>query len=157
MISGYWKPDEIERFEWALNQHGKDYKMITEHVKTRSLFAITNRFNHHVKDKSAYALHKRFWTADERQKFADAVRQFGDNRKKISEFVGSKSVKKVYFRLKWIQKHEDITDARVFKVIRKRTCTPWDDDERRKLIEAVKKYGKNPRLISMHVGTRDYQ
>ena len=33
-----------------------------------------------------------FWTAGEKQKFADAVREFGDDRKKISEFVGSKSV-----------------------------------------------------------------
>ena len=89
MNSRSWNPDEIERFEWALNQHGKDYTKITEHVKTRSRQAITTRFLVYVKDKSAYKLHE--WTADEKQKFADAVIEFGNNRKKISEFVGSKS------------------------------------------------------------------
>ena len=65
-------PDEIERFEWALNQHGKDYTKITEHVKTRSRFAIINRFLVYVKDKSEYVQH--YWTAEEKQKFVDAVR-----------------------------------------------------------------------------------
>ena len=93
MNSGIWKPDEIERFEWALNQHGKDYKKIVEHVKTRSYRAIRFRFEHHVKDKSAYQPGIIYWTADEKQKFADAVKEFGNDRKKISEFVGSKSAK----------------------------------------------------------------
>ena len=93
MNLGSWKPDEIERFEWALNQHGKDYKMIAEHVKTRSYQAVVTRFNHNVEDKSAYGLHKKFWTADEKQKFTDAVREVGQNRMKISQLVGSKSVK----------------------------------------------------------------
>ena len=93
MISGYWKPDEIERFEWAVNQHGRDYKKIVGHVKTRSYQAIVKRFIHHVKDKSAYGAGMIYWTDDEKQKFEDAVREFGDNRKKISEFVGSKSIK----------------------------------------------------------------
>ena len=30
----------------------------------------------------------------------------------------------------------------------------WDNDEIAKFIEAVKKYGKNPPLISKHVGTK---
>ena len=54
MNSGRWKPDEIERFEWALNQHGLDYTKIVEHVKTRSYKANVDRFKYHVKDKSAY-------------------------------------------------------------------------------------------------------
>ena len=69
-----WKPDEIERFEWALNQHGKDYKKIVEHVQTRSYRAIIGRFRKHVKDKSVYKPGMIFWTADEKQKFTDAVR-----------------------------------------------------------------------------------
>ena len=88
-----WKPDEIERFEWALNQHGKNFKIIAEHVKTRSLTAIKGRFNVHVKDKSAYGPQKRLWTAEEKQKFVDAVRKFGSDYKKIKESVGSMSAK----------------------------------------------------------------
>ena len=44
MNSGKWQPDEIERFEWALNKHGEDYNKITEYVRTRSYNAIKNRF-----------------------------------------------------------------------------------------------------------------
>ena len=91
MNSGIWKPDEIERFEWALNQHGKDYTKIVGHVKTRSYQAVVTRFKLHVKDRKLYGSGKILWTADEKQKFVDAVRKFGDNRKKISEFVSSKS------------------------------------------------------------------
>ena len=90
MNSGSRKPDEIERFEQALNKHGRDYKKIDEHVKTRSRQAILDRCRHNVKGKSAQNPY--YWTADEKQKFAVAVREFGNNRKKISEFVGSKSV-----------------------------------------------------------------
>ena len=93
MNSGSWKPDEIERFEWALNSYGKDYKKIVEHVKTRSHKAVVNRYRLHVKDKSAYKTSKTLWTAEEKQKFVDAVREFGINCEKISEFMGSKSVK----------------------------------------------------------------
>ena len=73
MNSGSWNPDEIERFEWALNQYGKDYTMISEHVKTRSRNAIAGRFHDHVKDKSLHYYGK-FWTTDEKQKFVDAVK-----------------------------------------------------------------------------------
>ena len=53
MNSGKWQPDEIERFEWALSKHGRDYKKITEHVRTRNYQAIVYRFNRE-KDKSVY-------------------------------------------------------------------------------------------------------
>ena len=62
-------------------------------MKTRSKHAVARRFNDYVKDKDAYYPLKKYWTADEIQKFADAVREFGDNRMKISEFMGSKSEK----------------------------------------------------------------
>ena len=97
----YWNTDEIERFEWALNQHGKNYAKIAEHVKTRSHQAIVHRFFAYVKDKSAYEPFH--WTADEKQKFADAVIKFGNNRQKISEFVGSKSADKVRIRIQQIR------------------------------------------------------
>ena len=60
---------------------------------------------------------------------------------------------------KQLDKNEDITDARVFKVLqkRKKRYKPWDDDERGKFIEAVRKYGRKPSLISMHVGTKSLQ
>ena len=90
-----WKPDEIERFEWALNQHGKDFTLIAEHVKTRSCVSVKGWFNRHVRDKSAYGLQNGLWTAAEKQKFEVAIRQFGKNRRKISEFVGSKSARQV--------------------------------------------------------------
>ena len=93
MNSGSFKPNEIERFEWALNQHGRDYKKIVEHVKTRSYQAVVDRFNHHIEDRSAYLPGTIFWTADEKQKFEDAVKKFGANCEKISEFVGTKSVR----------------------------------------------------------------
>ena len=89
MKQGWWKPDEIEKFECSLKQHGNDYtRIIAEHVRTRSLHAIARQFDTtYVKDKDA----DKFWKPDEIQKFADAVREFGDNCLKISEFMGTKS------------------------------------------------------------------
>ena len=99
MNSGKWQSDEIERFEQALSKHGKDFKKITEHVRTRNYQAVVNQFKNHVKDKSAYQPGKIAWTDDEKQRFVNAVRQFGDDRKKISKFVGSKSVRQVTSRI----------------------------------------------------------
>ena len=58
-----------------------------------------------------------------------------------------------------LDKNQDITDARVLKVLQKREIKweAWDNDERRKFIEAVKEHGRNNSLISMHVGTKNYQ
>ena len=56
MNLGKWQPDEIERFEWALNKHGRDFKKITEHVRTRNYQVVKNKFMNHVKDKSVYQL-----------------------------------------------------------------------------------------------------
>ena len=74
MNSRGWKQDEFERFEWAVNQHGRDYKKIVGHVKTRSYQAIVKRFTRHVKHKSAHKPGWIAWTDDEKQRFADAVR-----------------------------------------------------------------------------------
>ena len=91
MNSQFWQSDEIERFEWALNQYGNVFKKITEHVRTRSYKAIKDRFRKHVKDKSEYKT--KAWTDDEKETLLEAVREFGDDRKKISESIGSKSVR----------------------------------------------------------------
>ena len=103
MNSGKWEPDEIERFEWALSKHGRDYKKITEHVRTRSHIAIKNRFCH-KKDKSVYQPGRIAWTCYEKQRFVNAVRQFRDDRKKISKYIGSKSVKQVNWHILSIRK-----------------------------------------------------
>ena len=66
-----------------MNQHGRDYKKIAEHFENRSLRAIIVRFQLTTKDRNEYGQHAIFWTADEKQKFADAVREFGKDTKKI--------------------------------------------------------------------------
>ena len=54
-----------------------------------------------------------------------------------------------------LENNEYITDAGVRKVLQKYKYRIWNNDERGKFVEAVKKYGKKPSLISMHVGTKD--
>ena len=93
MNSGSWQPDEIQRFEQALSKYRRDFKKIMEHVRTRSYRSIKNRFHRHVKANGALKPGPITWTVDENQRFVEAVRLFGDDRKQISDFVGSKSVR----------------------------------------------------------------
>ena len=55
-----------------------------------------------------------------------------------------------------LDKNQDVKDAEVLNLLKTRKFNneSWDNAEREKFIEAVKKYGKNNARISMHVGTK---
>ena len=60
---------------------------------------------------------------------------------------------------KKLDKNPDTKDALGLEGLRLRKYRykPWDNDEREKFTEAVKKYGKNLPLICKHVGTKNYR
>ena len=80
---GRWLPDEIKKFEEAVELYGRDYSKVMDFVGTRSYQAVRERFRtiNYRKYKTDKGAH---WTSKEKSRFKKALVKYGCNRKIIA-------------------------------------------------------------------------
>ena len=110
-----WHSDEVEKFQKAIKEYGRDIQKITEALGTRTFMQVRNRFQllkqrlkldpshpdsnllEHMLTVKAYSNQqdttmsesKWHWSQTEKEKLFEAVEKFGRDWAKISEFMGN--------------------------------------------------------------------
>ena len=106
------------------------------------------------------------WSDEEVERLLEAVKAFGKDYKKITEYVKTQDIGSVRLRCSYElhkhQKNTSLPDAalivdKLSQMLPRGSGRPssWSDDEKARFIEAVKLYGKDYEKITEHVATKD--
>lgn len=97
-----------------------------------------------------------WWTEEEKEAFAQAVRQYGQDYISIQSAIKTKTLKQIqhYARdlLKRITKDRTHKDADILKIYKFREN--WTIEEKSKFIEIVEKHGKDYNILAKHIKTK---
>ncbi|GFH47115.1 hypothetical protein CTEN210_03589 [Chaetoceros tenuissimus] len=90
--TGEWSAEEHNRFLEGLEQHGRSWKHVASHVKTRT-YAQVNGYGYHYLNKIEC-----YWTTKEHQLFLEGLDQHGRGHwEEIATHVGTKYKEQVSF------------------------------------------------------------
>ena len=101
----------------------------------------------------------RFWTAEEHKACMKAIQKHGRNFNLIVEAMKTKTKAQIRSRLKYLQtitdkeQHPDRATIQAFEKQRTPYCY-WTSREDKVFVKAVKRYGKNYKMISNSVKTK---
>ncbi len=90
---------------------------------------------------------RNFWTDEETQQLLDLLLTHGENWKVIGQIIGRT----------WAAcKHKAVKSNFIMKQESKRPDFQWSEEEKQKLVTAIKNYGQDWAYISKIVGKRSY-
>jgi S-ribosylhomocysteine lyase LuxS involved in autoinducer biosynthesis len=126
---GRWKPEEDAKLIEAMQKHGKNWVAVATLVPGRTDLQCRTRWTHTLDTAGKTAGR---WKPEEDTKLIDAVKKYGENWVAVAAMVPGQT--DAQCRSRWVQNLDPVAGKIVGR---------WKPEEDTKLIEAVKKHGKN--------------
>ena len=152
-------------------------KEVSDHVGTRDIGQVKyyakrliKKYAENPNAEGAHLLNliqsKRFkyhWSKEESSKFFEALKQYGKNYTKISEYIGTKTASQsethgTKLRKKF-QVDPSLNGAHLLDILQspnENRFRRWTDEENTLFFEALDEHGKDYNLISQYIGTKTY-
>ena len=145
IVRRQWTEEEIERFDNAYNQYGRQWVKVARKVGTRTIQQVKGFFRGHQTPNKTCITN---WTDRESRKFIEAVKMYGKNYKKIAEFVGTRNYDQVSYRVSNLKqlymKNPSAVPASLHKLIREiKGIRKWSKEENTKFEQGLSKFGRN--------------
>ena len=92
-----------------------------------------------------------YWSASEVKRLNELSQKIGSYAMKLVKYFPGKWIKSIYKKLHWLR-NEQYDPKKKFPA----HFTKWTDEEQKRLIEGVKRFGKDYKSIAKHVRTKDH-
>ncbi len=160
-----WTPEEHARLLEGLEIHGRQWKLVTEHVGTRTYKQTVGHGHFYLRkveregeEVPAAAREKEFerWTPEEHARFLEGFGIHGRQWKLVAQHVGTKTHEQTHCHGKFYVKKLEREGEEVPAAARERG-ERWTPEEHARFLEGLEIHGRQWKLVAEHVGTKTHK